>query len=345
ALTTSALYGDDWVAFNAHATLVFAAIATVFAYGPLLRTAMSLTVVLISPAIIGLFLLENESAPFYAAAAVVFCGAFLPLLPRLHHEYWISAVNARRIELQARELERAKVVAERASEAKSDFLATVSHEIRTPLSGILGAGALLLRMPLGEEQRDHAATMQRSAHDLLRLIDELLEAARLDKGRVEFQRHPFAPAQLVLETTGLFEASARQAGLLLHARIDPETPSIWSGDAGRIKQVLTNLVSNAVKFTAAGSIVVEVTFVAATERVRFSVTDTGRGVSASQRARLFHRFQQADDTIFSRYGGSGLGLAISEERVRAMGGELRLESEEGAGSCFWFDLPSLQAIE
>lgn len=344
SLTTSALYGDDWVAFNTHATLVFAAIATVFAYGPLLRTAMSLTLVLLSPALCGLFFLETESAPFYAVAAVVFCAAFLPLLPRLHHEYWTSAINARRIQLQAEELERAKEVAERASAAKSDFLATMSHEIRTPLSGILGAGALLLRLPLGQEQRDHASTVQRSAQDLLRLIDELLDAARLDRGRVAFQRQPFEPAQLVRDATRLFEASAKQEGLLLHARVHPEVPSTWMGDAGRIKQVVTNLVSNAVKFTAAGSVVVEVAPARAGAALRFSVTDTGRGVSPSQRARLFHRFQQADDSIYSRYGGSGLGLAISQELVRAMGGELCLESEEGKGARFWFELPELPRV-
>lgn len=341
SLTTSVLYGDDWVAFNAHATLIFAAIATVFAYGPLLRTAMSLTLVLLSPALTGWFLVDTESAPFYAVAAVVFCAAFLPMLPRLHHEYWTSAVNARRIQLQAEELERAKEIAERASAAKSDFLATVSHEIRTPLSGILGAGALLLRLPLGVEQRDHASTVQRSAQDLLRLIDELLEAARLDKGRVAFHRQSFAPAQLVLDATSLFEASAKEAGLSLLARIDPTVPSTWIGDAGRIKQVLTNLVSNAVKFTATGSVIVDVTPIGEGAALRFSVTDTGCGVSASQRARLFHRFQQADETIYSRYGGSGLGLAISQELVRAMGGELCLESEEAEGSRFWFDLPEL----
>jgi hypothetical protein len=246
-----------------------------------------------------------------------------------------------RAEEAARRAQRAEVLARRAAERtsaeKSDFLAFVSHEVRTPLNGVLGTLSLLLDTPLDAEQRAYAETSRRAGETLLWTVNELLDLSRIEAGELELEELAFEPGQPVREVLALQEAAAADKGLRLTASLDAALPPRILGDPRRLRQVLLNLVDNAVKFTAAGA--VEIKLVRASERLVVEVRDTGAGIPAALRRRLFRRFQQADAGTARRHGGSGLGLMICRRLVGLMGGEIGVESEPGAGSVFRFDLP------
>ncbi len=236
---------------------------------------------------------------------------------------------------------RARRAAERASAEKSDFLAFVSHEVRTPLNGVLGTLSLLLDTPLDSEQRAYAETARRSGETLLWTVNELLDLSRIEAGMLELEDIAFELAQPVREVLSLQAAAAADKGLRLTASLDAALPARVMGDPGRVRQVLMNLVDNAIKFTSAGSVEISVRREGA--RMDFAVRDTGPGISAALRRRLFRRFQQADAGTARRHGGSGLGLMICRRLVGLMGGEIGLESEPGSGSVFRFAVPLRQA--
>ncbi|MEA1674251.1 ATP-binding protein [Nitrospirillum sp. BR 11163] len=248
----------------------------------------------------------------------------------------------------AAELEQARRVAEEANAAKSAFLTATSHEIRTPLNGIIGAIQLLAAEPLAPLQRDLAAIIRDSAQALLLLVDDLLDLSKLEAGRVVLMATDFQLAAVVTEAARLMEGQARAKGLSLNTRIAPEAAATFHGDARRLRQLLLNLLGNAVKFTDKGQIqlTAEVFEIAPAPdtagprdaRVVLTVRDTGIGVTADQQARLFNRFVQGDDGITQRYGGSGLGLSICRELVTLMGGTITLDSTPGRGSTFTIDL-------
>jgi hypothetical protein len=238
---------------------------------------------------------------------------------------------------------RARRAAERASAEKSDFLAFVSHEVRTPLNGVLGTLSLLLDTPLDAEQRAYAETARRSGETLLWTVNELLDLSRIEAGKLELEELAFDPAQPVREVLSLQAAAASEKGLRLTASLDAMLPPRILGDPRRLRQVLMNLVDNAIRFTAAGT--VEITVTRHGERMTVAVRDTGPGISPALRRRLFRRFQQADAGTARRHGGSGLGLMICRRLVGLMGGEIGLESEPGSGSVFHFDLPLRPAPE
>jgi hypothetical protein len=239
-------------------------------------------------------------------------------------------------------MRRAQRVAERANAEKSDFLAFVSHEVRTPLNGVLGTLSLLVDTPLDAEQRAYAETARRSGETLLWTVNELLDLSRIEAGEMILEDIAFDPTEPVREVLSLQAATAADKGLRLTASLDAALPGAVMGDPRRFRQVLMNLVDNAIKFTTAGSI--EVRLARAGERLAVAVSDTGSGIPPGLRKRLFRRFQQADAGTARRHGGSGLGLMICRRLVRLMGGEIGVESEPGAGSVFRFDLPLRPAL-
>jgi PAS domain S-box-containing protein len=226
------------------------------------------------------------------------------------------------------------------SRMKTEFLAVMSHELRTPLNGVMGMTSLLLSTPLSSQQRDYAETVRTSADALLGLLNDVLDLSKVEADRLELEALDFNLHPVVRDIVHLVVVSARDKSLALEADIDPDVPLALSGDPARLRQVLLNLVGNAVKFTAEGSVHLRVRTVDCAGRdgiwLRFEVTDTGIGIPAEARDRLFLAFSQVDASTTRRYGGTGLGLAISKSLVTLFGGEIGVDSEPGAGSTFWF---------
>ena len=264
---------------------------------------------------------------------------------RLETEKQLIRQELLRQEIEKELLEERSRQLQKADRLKTEFLANMSHEIRTPMNGVVGMAELLLHTPLSNEQREFARIIRESAQALLIIINDILDLSKIEAGKLELELLDFDLIPLVEGTAELLSEQAREKKLAVMTYIDPDLPPVLKGDSGRLRQVLLNLIGNAMKFTDTGEVVVRTGKTDAAVSpdgevvVRFEVQDTGIGLNQEEIDRLFRPFSQADGSTTRRFGGTGLGLSISKRLVNLMGGNIGVDSQPGSGSTFWFEVP------
>jgi signal transduction histidine kinase/CheY-like chemotaxis protein len=284
----------------------------------------------------------GQATFFVGVYAAIFLAAVVVFSFTLGTNFERILADMRARKQAEEELNRAKEAAESANRAKSEFLANMSHEIRTPMNGVIGMTGLLLETKLTPEQQEYAETVRKSGEALLTVINDILDFSKIEAGKLTIESYPFDLRLVIEEVAEMLAPWAEEKALDVVVQYLPESPCWFASDASRIRQVITNLVGNAIKFTQKGHVLIAVECEQQEEktaRMKISVIDTGIGISEEKIGLLFRKFTQADASTTRKYGGTGLGLAISKRLVELMGGSIGVSSHLGQGSTFWLSLP------